>query len=33
MSDTNFSCPDFSCLSKRLCKLELKTPTFKKRQT
>ena len=27
---TNLSCPDFSCLSKRLSKLGLKTPRFKK---
>ncbi|MGF1743428.1 IS5 family transposase [Vibrio minamisatsumaniensis] len=30
MGYTNLSCPDFSCLSKRLSKLELKTPKFKK---
>ena len=30
MGYTNLSCPDFSCLSKRLSKLGLKTPKFKK---
>ena len=30
MGYTTFSCPDYSCLSKRLSKLGFKTPTFKK---
>ncbi|WP_286293887.1 IS5 family transposase [Vibrio apostichopi] len=30
MGHTNLSCPDFSCLSKRLSKLGLKAPRFKK---
>ena len=30
MGHTNLSCPEFSCLSKRLSKLGLKTPRFKK---
>lgn len=30
MGYTNLSCPDYSCLSKRLSKLGFKTPTFKK---
>ncbi len=30
MGYTNFSCPDFSCLSKRLSKLGAKAPKFKK---